>query len=407
MSSKNRYITLCCPCNFRVLETPCVYNKVTDELYELGDEAVLFLKKCDGTLTLDELGGDPEFLSYCFKEHIIGKIDYPHRRYFNIAPSPTPSLRYLELHLTNRCNLKCRHCYLGDGASKDINLLAAFKVFDEFNTMQGLRMLVTGGEPLLHPGFWYMNERIQDYGFRGILLSNGTLITKDVASRLKFHEVQVSIDGMEESHDKLRGQGAFKATIHGIENLAAAGIKVSAATMVTSVNRDDFDQLGKLMDSLGVTEWAVDVPSPAGRLKENLDLLLPPEEAAPYLSYGFGAGHHESPAGYGCGAHLCAVGTEGQVAKCGYYLDNPVGYVFDGLGSCWEKVAPISLESLECDCEYKDACKGGCRFRAASYTDAYGPDPVRCHQLGVCNIGLKGGDRVDYKEGGKRLFRSM
>jgi len=407
MPSPNKYVTVTCPCSLRLLETPCVYNKATDELYELGDEAFEFLKTCDGTKTVAELGGDPEFLSFCYKEHILGTIAAPHRRYFSPARPPLPSLRYLELHLTGRCNLRCRHCYLGSGPASDLELSAVFRVFDHFDAMQGLRMLVTGGEPLLHPGFWYINERITDYGFRGVLLSNGTLMSKNVASRLKFHEVQVSLDGMKASHDALRGEGSYRKTIRGIENITAAGIHVSAATMVTRANMHDFDRLQGLVESLGITEWSVDVPSPAGRLLHNPGLILPPEEAAPYLSYGFGGGLHEGPAGYGCGAHLCAVGTSGQVAKCGYYLEAPVGNVSEGLRDCWERVAPVTLDSLDCDCAHKDECKGGCRFRAASYTGEHGPDPVRCHQMGVCPINLEGGDTHDYKEGDKRLLRSM
>ena len=404
MPLHDKYITLTDQCSLRHLEMPCVYNKVTDELYELGTDAFEFLKLCDGTRTAGEVGGDPEFVSYCIGEGILAALPRPYKRYINIGTPSDASLRYMELHLTTNCNLRCRHCYLSAGAGEDMEFATVFRVFEEFDSMQGLRMLLSVGEPLLHRGFWYINERLQGYGFRSILLTNGTLITKDMAARLKVHEAQVSIDGMMTSHDLLRGDGTFKRAVKGIELLTEAGIKVSAATMITALNRADFDEMQMLMESLGVAEWSVDVPSFTGRFKENPGLLLSAEEAAPYMSYGYGGGHHGGVDGYACGTHLCAVGVGGQVAKCGFYLNSPVGNISEGLGSNWDKIERVRLERLDCDCEHIDICKGGCRFRAESYTHAYGPDPVKCSCYGVTSSRVKGGGKGDYNES-REVFR--
>ena len=79
-------------------------------------------------------------------------------------PAPRPSLRYLELLVTDRCNLRCRHCYLGDAPGRDLPLPVLERVAREFEGMQGLRLLISGGEPLLHPDFWAFNALLPGLG---------------------------------------------------------------------------------------------------------------------------------------------------------------------------------------------------------------------------------------------------
>ena len=407
MPSGTDFITLSDACSLKLMEVPCVYNKETDDLYELDDKALEFLKSCDGSKTLLELGGDDEFVDYCFKEGILTASGTPSRRRFVYAKQPARSLRYLELHLTDRCNLHCRHCYLGAGKGAELELSDIFRTMDEFDTMYGLRLLVSGGEPMLHKRFWYINERVRDYGFRSVLLTNGTLITKDAASRLKFHEAQVSLDGMKVAHNLLRGEGSFERTMYGIDVLRSAGIRVSVATIVTAINRYDFEPMKSLLESLGVSEWNVDVPSMTGRFMENPGLLLPAEESAGYLSYSYGGGYHGGTEGYGCGYHLCAVGPAGQVAKCGFYFDRAVGNIKEGLSACWNRISPVNLDLIKCDCAHKDECRAGCRYRASVYGGEFGPDPVRCHFHGVGHLLPKGGESNVDKEGREGLRQHM
>lgn len=393
MPSANRHLYLSMDCSIRVLDRPYVYNRATDELYELDSESLAFLVKYGKT----GMGGDGAFVEYCLREGILVETGSPAER---PAPptSPIGFLRYLELQLTGRCNLKCRHCYLGDAAALDLPLPLVFAAMEEFDAAGGLRLLVSGGEPLLHKGFWTINERFPEYGFRSVLLTNGTLIDRDTAKRLRVQEAQVSIDGMERAHDYLRGDGTFQKAVEAIEFFTDAGIAVSVATMVTSVNTRDFAEMAALMKSLGVREWNVDVPVPSGRVAEYVGLIPEPEEAARYLEYGFGGGFHHGPEGYACGAHLLSIGPDGSVAKCGFYLGRPAGNIKDGLRSSAERVSLIKLEEIDCDCEQKEACRGGCRYRASHYSDSLGPDPVRCAANGV-KYSWKGGACNDNNKG--------
>ncbi len=393
MPSANRHISLSRDCSIRVLDRPYVYNRATDELYELDSESLAFLQNCG----MADVGGCGEFVEYCLGEGILVEGDRPSDK-TTLNTAPIGFLRYLELQLTGRCNLKCRHCYLGDATAHDLPLPLAYSAMDEFDAAGGLRLLVSGGEPLLHRDFWAINERFPEHGFRSVLLTNGTLVDRDVAKRLMVQEAQVSLDGMERAHDYIRGQGNFQRAVKAIEFLSDAGIAVSVATMVTSLNTGDFEVMASLMESLGVREWNVDMPVPSGRLSDYPKLMPEPADAARYMEYGFGGGFHHGPEGYACGTHLLSIGPDGSVAKCGFYLDRPAGNITEGLRASAEKVSPIRLAEIDCDCEQKEACRGGCRFRAAWYTDSLGPDPVRCAANGV-KYSWKGGVCNDNNKG--------
>jgi len=375
-------------CALKNLEEPYLYDIENDELYELGQDAYHFLLRCcqgEKPIVRKE---DEEFIQYCLSENLIRWSTTPLQKKQFVHQSPIPSLRYLELQLTDRCNLRCRHCYVGDGLHQDLPVEKIFTVLKEFEEIQGLRLLLSGGEPLLHPHFWKMNEVLREYSFRSVLLSNGTLITRETARKLLVHEAQLSLDGMKEGHESIRGEGTFKKTLQAIDNLQEGNIRVSVATMIHRGNLKEFEALATLIQSRKIEEWNIDQPCLDGRLRQNEGLLVPPAEAGRYLQYGFGGGLHTSGSNATCGAHLCAVLPSGMVAKCGLFSAEPVGSVDEGLRACWEKIPRIDLTSLECRCKIVEQCKGGCRFRAMSNGGLLKPDLFQCYARAV----LKGGD---------------
>ncbi|RME65485.1 MAG: radical SAM protein, partial [Nitrospirae bacterium] len=298
--------------------------------------------------------------------------------------SPEPSLRYLEVILTYRCNLRCRHCYIGEPENVEVPLEKLLQALQEFYEMQGLRVLFSGGEPLIYRHFDELNEFLKDYPLRKVLLTNGTLLTEKRLKGLNFHEIQFSIDGLEVSHDLIRGKGSFKKTIEALKRAKDMGFDVSVATMVHRANLQDFGELEDLLRALGVKEWTVDVPVPEGRLRDNEDLSLPPEVAGPYLRYGFGGGMHGADGPYGCGAHLMAILPEGTAAKCSFYAKMPLGRIEEGLRVCWKRLRPVILDELNCKgCPELYTCRGGCRYRAEVCLIENGPDPYRCYAFGV------------------------
>lgn len=383
MLSPNNYLRLSNHCFLKQLEEFYVYNIRTDEMYETNQEAFEFLKLCDGSRQVKELHFENKFANWCLKEGILNAEPKRRQRRFTIEAAPAPSLRYLEFQITSRCNLKCLHCYLGEPAAVDLPKEKIMQVLEEFQTMQGLRLLISGGEPLLHPYFWTINAVLQNFGFRSILLTNGTLINQDIAKKLKVHEIQVSLDGIGSSHDLIRGKDSYTKSISAINLLRELGKDVSVATMVHAKNLEDFPRLASLIKSLGIKEWNVDVPCISGRLAEHKEFQVDHRKAAQFLKYSFGGGLYASSGDLACGAHLCTILPDGRVAKCGFFSAEPVGYIDEGLQTCWKRIKHIKLKDLDCNCDYVQECRGGCRYRALLANNLYSCDPVQCYFRGV------------------------
>jgi len=366
-------------CALKRLETPCLYDIRSDELYELDEESFDFLGKCARPEGCEVPEPGAGFARYCLNEGILAE-EAQGARVPPAAASPVPSLRYLELQITRRCNLRCRHCYIGPPKDEELSANEIKAVLDEFEAMQGLRAIITGGEPLMHREFGAINELLRGYALRKILATNGTLLTKEIIRSLNVDEILVSVDGLEAAHEAIRGKGTFRRAMRSIEDALAAGFAVSVSTMVHPKNLGDFDVLEKTFRSMGIRDWTVDIPCPEGNLRENSDFSLPPEKAGAYLKYGWGEGLHggSGPADHACGLHLMSVMADGGCARCAFYAGEPVGHVSERLIRCWQRLRPTRLKDLKCDCGAVGECRGGCRYRAALLGDPHGRDLYRC-----------------------------
>ncbi len=159
-------------------------------------------------------------------------------------------------NMTRRCNLKCVHCY---AHAKDIE----FK--NEMTTEEGRAMiddlaafgvpvlLFSGGEPLVRKDLPELAGYAVSKGMRAVISTNGTLITPERAKILKeigLSYVGVSLDGMEEIHDKFRGvKGAFKAALEGIKNSQDAGIKVGLRFTINKFNVGEIPAVFDLLEA--------------------------------------------------------------------------------------------------------------------------------------------------------------
>ena len=369
----------------KLLETPSVYHIREDELYELDDSAFQFLKRCSDPDGCDDCTADSKFVEYCLSEGILTTGPVAVNRPL-LLKAPSPSLRYMEFQITDRCNLKCKHCYIGVSGNNDLSIQDIRPILDEFEEMQGLRLLITGGEPLLHGRFNEFNSLLPQYNFRKILFTNGLLLDKALLKALNVDEIQFSVDGMEHGHDALRGKGTYRLVRQRIAEVMDAGLTVSAATMVHMKNLGEFGEMDALFRELGIKDWTVDVPCAAGRAKDDPLFQTSPEIGGKYFNYGFGGGLHSGGQGFACGLHLLSVLADGNISKCAFYSDSPVGNIKEGLRNAWEKTGHIKLAQLECharSCKLINTCRGGCRYRAETMGSSLGRDFYKCHSFDI------------------------
>ncbi|MEW6416616.1 MAG: radical SAM protein [Nitrospirota bacterium] len=383
----------------KLIEKPSVYHIAKDDLYELDSDSFEFLNNCASESGCNVKEND--FIDYCLKEGIL-TVDKVSVKRPPLIKSPHPSLRYLELQITNKCNLKCKHCYInppsppfskgGKGGFEKLSSKQSFSelsinqirdILKEFEEMQGLRVLITGGEPLIHKGFKEINKMLPEFFVRKVLFTNGLLLNKKVLKKLNVNEIQISVDGLENAHDSLRGKGTFKRAIEAVKLAIDSNFEVSISTMVHSKNLGEFDEMERLFKDMGIKNWTVDIPCITGRLQENPEFQISPEQGGKYLRYGYGNGLHAGASGYACGLYLMAVMADGRVSKCTFYSDSSVGRIEDGLRECWQRIKPIRLDELKCDCKYIESCRGGCRYRAQLLGDPFGKDLYKCNFYGI------------------------
>jgi radical SAM protein with 4Fe4S-binding SPASM domain len=371
---EKKYLALGPRTSLKILEEPYVYLIDRDELFEVNGEAFEFLSGCDGTTRADRFTRDGEFVAYCLSEGILDALPEPSFRPIGAARSPLPSLRFLELQITSRCNLACLHCYQDAPSPIDLPLEAAVAVTRRFEEMAGLKILISGGEPMLYPRIFELLDKTAELPIRRVLITNGTLIHDQNVKQLNVDEVQISLDGWEHSHEIIRGIGSFGKTMR------AAGIAVSIATMIHRGNLDEFDRMAAFVREIDAVSWGIDLPCAAGRFNRNGRLFVTPQEAAAFMQYAFGGGSHSAP-GFACGHHLMTVLPSGRGVKCGFYADHPLGDATVSLSQCRRSMPIIRADELACrGCPHINACGGGCRFRAPG---PLAPDPVMCAVFGV------------------------
>jgi len=188
--------------------------------------------------------------------------------------------------LTYQCNLRCKHCYENAGQKRpELSTDEAKQVLDKLSKLSGIglpALSLSGGEPLARKDFFelaaYAKKRV---GYLSIA-SNGTLITRDNAKRLKdvgVDYVEISIDGATPLvHDSFRGMpGAFEKAMDGVKNSLEEGVDTCIATVL---HRDNVDELGKLVGlskQLG-TRFMHFNYIPTGRAKSRVELDLTPAQ---------------------------------------------------------------------------------------------------------------------------------
>lgn len=344
--------------------------------------------------------------------------------------------RTVEIDITNRCNLRCAYCYFFSGPAETDRELPTgewLEFFEELGECAVMDVMLAGGEPLLRQDLPRLLDGIVRNRMRYSLLSNGTLITDELAALLKqsgrCNQVQISIDGSGPAiHDKSRGAGTFEKALAGLERLRRHQMPVAVRVTVNRYNIDDLEQIAALLlDDVGLPsfstnsagylglcrQYARDVQLTVAERSRAMQTLLdlsqryegritasagPLAEARIWMrmerarrigeSGWQNAGHLRS-----CGGVLTkmAVLADGTLTPCAQMSHVPLGRINrDRLRDVWQthpelitlrQRVEIPLESFEfCrGCEYIPYCGGNCPALAYNLTGQNNhPSPDAC-----------------------------
>lgn len=169
-------------------------------------------------------------------------------------------------HITEACDQRCKHCYIyalgsharfKEMAEKDMDaVIANIREFGRKANRQPY-LYITGGDPVLHPKFWQLAEKLKAEQMPFAILGNPFHLNDEVCRRLAeagCRKYQLSLDGLEATHDRIRRPGSFRETLDVIPCLQRAGITVA---IMATVSRWNFREIPALVDV--VVEHKADV----------------------------------------------------------------------------------------------------------------------------------------------------
>ena len=304
---------------------------------------------------------------------------------------------------TNACNMYCDHCYRDAGckAEEELSTAEAKTLLEQIARAGFKIMIFSGGEPLMRPDIVELVAHAASLGLRPVFGTNGTLITLEMAQKLKAAGAMgmgISLDSMDrEKHNAFRKfPGAWEGAVQGMRNCRAAGLPFQIHTTVMEWNNHELEALTDFAVAEGAVAHHFFFLVPTGRAKtieaeslraeayedtltrimkkqQEVEIELKPTCAPQFLRIAAQMGM-KTRFRRGClaGMAYCIISPRGKVQPCAY-LNMELGDVrqtpFDEI---WKNSEVLNkLRTLEYSggcgsCEYKRAC-GGCRARAAYY----------------------------------------
>ncbi len=199
----------------------------------------------------------------------------------------------IQWHITDRCNLRCRHCYQTDAPAPAPTFDDLCRTLDQITVFLNApradgaapvrgHVTLTGGEPFIREDFLrllaLMPLHRQRFSFA--ILTNGTLINQKTARYLRDAGpafVQVSLEGTPKTHDRIRGNGSFEQTVRGVKALKKAGVRTIIAFTAHQDNFMEFAEVARIARKLKADRVWADRLVPFGRGAAYADKVLTPE----------------------------------------------------------------------------------------------------------------------------------
>lgn len=328
--------------------------------------------------------------------------------------------------LTLRCNLACIHCGSRAGKARKDELTTdeCLAVVEQLAALDVPEVSLIGGEAHLHPGFLDVLCALKSHGISVGMVTGGRGIDDALAREISdagLDSVSVSLDGLQATHDVLRGlSGSFASAASAIAAFRQAGLFVSVNTQINRANYREMPELLELVIGSGVRAFQIALTVAMGRAADHPDVLLQPhdllevypiiaslkrrcDEAGVRMWPGNNIGYfgpYESllrgtmPLGhcYSCGAGVSTLGIEadGTIKGCPSLptTEWAGGNLREhGLKDIWERAVPLryirdrSVDDLWgfCrTCYYANECRAGCTWTGFSLFQRPGNNPY-CH----------------------------
>lgn len=272
------------------------YNgeNISYKFFVVNDTGKMILELIDGTKTIDEFVYDfvrttdidfednykwiKEFLVDLEKNGAVEFSEAPHPcdRIKNIGANDLISPMHATIEVTDKCNLRCKHCYL-EASSEKTNMLSLEKfkkILSELESNMVVNVEFTGGELFVNPDiFEILKLAYQKFSIIGIL-TNGTILKDEVLNLLIKNKdrtvVNVSIDSTNsEIHDRFRGvPGSFNKTCENIKRMTENGLTVRVASSIFKENMWEIDKLAQLALDLGAKMYSFNFVEEFGRGSE-------------------------------------------------------------------------------------------------------------------------------------------
>jgi len=232
---------------------------------------------------------------------------YGHARMPRGATAPEPDhidrvdygrFRNVYLYITEACQLRCEHCYMGERLDRALKMPLP-QIIDTLATWRrlgGSKLTILGGEPTLHPDYCAAIRAASKLGYEHVI----TTTNAQAPALRKFHQlapedfayVQVSLDGgSADSHDAIRGAGTFDAAMATTAELTGRGFDTRIICTVNQANRSDALRLLDVADDLGVSLVKFHVFSTIGTGHGHQDLAITPPEWVEFCD----TLHHAAP----------------------------------------------------------------------------------------------------------------
>ena len=217
-------------------------------------------------------------------------------RQFRSAETRLHELSYLFWECTTRCNLHCRHCGSDctvGSRNPDMPLqdfLQALDTIPQKEIPKGFTVVLTGGEPLLRPDIEACGKALQERGLGWGMVSNGFFYDEAMQRRLLsagLGALTISLDGLEENHNRMRGhKESYQHALKAISLAAKApSLAFDVVTCVTRRNLPELPDIHQLLSSLGVPQWRLFTVIPIGRAAKDPDMQLSPAETRQLMDF--------------------------------------------------------------------------------------------------------------------------